>query len=95
MERMKDIAGSFKTLQGGYEFRRNYPGTDFDQAVLQQMNELAKNALHQGKLYQAVGEYQKALDQYSMILRYGSDLPVADQVRDTLVDFQELHAVKS
>jgi tetratricopeptide (TPR) repeat protein len=95
LERMKDLAGSFKTLQGGYEFRRNYPSTDFDKAVLDQMNELAKNALHQGKLYQAVGEYQKALDQYSMILRYGSDLPVADQVRDTLVDFQELHSVKS
>ena len=95
LERMKDLAGSFKTLQGGYEFRRNYPSTDFDKPVLDQMNELAKNALHQGKLYQAVGEYQKALDQYSLILRYGSDLPVADQVRDTLVDFQELHSVKS
>jgi len=95
MERMRELASTFKTLQNGYEFRRGYPGTDFDKPVIEQMNQLAENALHQGKLYQAVGEYQKALDQYSMILRYGSDLPVADQVRDTIVDIQELSSVKS
>jgi predicted Zn-dependent protease len=93
-ERMQAVASSFKSLQNGYEFRRSYPGSQLDKAVVQRMNQLAEDVLKQGKLYQAVGEYQKALDQYSMILRYGSDLPVADQVRDTLVDFQELKAVK-
>jgi len=94
-ERMKELASTFKTLQNGYEFRRSYPSTDFDKPVVDHMNQLAQTALHQGKLYQAVGEYQKALDQYSLILRYGSDLPVADQVRDTIVDIQELSSVKS
>jgi predicted Zn-dependent protease len=93
-ERMNTIASSFKTLQNGYEFRRSFPATEFDASVVQRMNQLAQQALKQGKLYQAVGEYQKALDQYGMILRYGSDLPVADQVRDTIVDFQELTSVK-
>ncbi|MCI0411946.1 M48 family metalloprotease [bacterium] len=93
-ERMKSIASSFKTLQNGYEFRRSFPGSQLDKEVVKRMNVLAEDALKQGKLYQAVGEYQKALDQYSMILRYGSDLPVADQVRDTLVDFQELKSVR-
>ncbi len=93
-ERMRAIASTFKSLQNGYEFRRSFPGSQLDKDVAKRMNQLALDALKQGKLYQAVGEYQKALDQYSMILRYGSDLPVADQVRDTLVDFQELKAVK-
>jgi predicted Zn-dependent protease len=90
-ERMKVIAASFKTLQNGFEFRRSFPASAYDQEVVKRMNELAQQALKQGKLYQAVGEYQKALDQYGMILRYGSDLPVADQVRDTLVQFDELN----
>jgi predicted Zn-dependent protease len=94
-ERMKELSASFKTLQNGYEFRRKYPRTEFDKPVVTQMSQLAENALHQGKLYQAVGEYQKALDQYGLILRYGSDLPVADQVRDTIVDIQELSSVKN
>lgn len=90
-ERMKVIAGSFKTLQNGFEFRRSFPASNYDPEVVARMNELAEQALKQGKLYQAVGEYQKALDQYGMILRYGSDLPVAEQVRDTLVQFEELN----
>ena len=90
-DRMIVIAASFKTLQNGFEFRRSYPTSDYDEEVVKRMNELAQQALKQGKLYQAVGEYQKALDQYGMILRYGSDLPVADQVRDTLVQFEELN----
>ncbi len=94
-ERMKALVSSFKSLQNGHDFRRAYPGNSFDKPVLDQMNQLARNALNQGKLYQAVGEYQKALDQYSMILRYGPDLPVADQVRDTLIDFQELNSTSS
>jgi len=95
IERMKELTANFKTLQNGYEFRRSFPGTEFDKPVIDQMTELAQNALHQGKMYQAVGDYQKALDQYSMILRYGSDLPVADQVRDTIVDIEELSSVKN
>ncbi|MCI0617241.1 hypothetical protein L0244_30055, partial [bacterium] len=53
---------------------------------------LASETLHQAKLYQAVGEYQKALDHYNQILRYCSDLPVADQVKETMIDFQELQS---
>ena len=93
-ERLKSVANSFKNLQNGYEFRRSYPATDYDKAVVVRMNQLAEEALRQGKLYQAVGEYQKALDQYGLILRYGSDLPIAEQVRDTIVDFQELSSVR-
>jgi predicted Zn-dependent protease len=91
-DRMNAVTESFESLQNGFEFRRNYPSTPHDARVVARMNELAEKALKQGKLYQAVGEYQKALDQYAMILRYGSDLPIADQVRDTLVQFQELNS---
>lgn len=94
-DRMKTAAQSFKSLQNGYEFRRSHPGSDYEKPVLARMSVLADESLHQGRLYQAIGEYQKALDQYNLILRYCSDLPVADQVRDTIVDFQELKAVKS
>ena len=91
-ERMKIISGTFKTLQNGFEFRRGFPTNEYDKSVIERMNQLAQEALKQGKLYQAVGEYQKALDQYGMILRYGSDLPVAEQVRDTIIQFQELNS---
>ena len=94
-DRMRIISTTFKTLQNGFEFRRNFPATEFDKPVVQRMNQIAEDVLKQGKLYQAVGEYQKALDQYGMILRYGSDLPVADQVRDTLIQFQELNSTTS
>jgi len=94
-EQLKTAAQSFKSLQNGYEFRRSHPGSDYEKPVLARLAKLADETLHQGRLYQAIGEYQKALDQYNLILRYCSDLPVADQVRDTIVDFQELQSVKS
>ncbi len=94
-ERMQTASQSFKSLQNGYEFRRSHPGSDYEKPVLTRMSKLADETLHQGRLYQAIGEYQKALDQYNLILRYCSDLPVADQVRDTIVSFQELKTVKS
>ena len=58
------------------------------------MTKLASETLHKAKLYQAVGEYQKALDHYNEILRYCSDLPIADQVKDKIIDFQELPSIK-
>lgn len=93
-DRMLIVAQSFDSLQNGYEFRRKYPSSDFEKPVRTQMTKLASDTLNQAKLYQAVGEYQKALDYYNKILRYCSDLPVADQVKDSIVDFQELSAVK-
>jgi tetratricopeptide (TPR) repeat protein len=93
-ERMKVIAPAFGSLQNGYEFRRNFPTSEYEKPVRAQMTKLATDTLQQAKLYQAVGEYQKALDHYNQILRYCSDLPVADQVKDSIVDFQELEAVK-
>ncbi|HJZ11958.1 MAG TPA: M48 family metalloprotease, partial [Acidobacteriota bacterium] len=93
-ERMKVLSQSFTSLQNGYEFRRKYPDSDYEEQVLTQMTKLASGTLQQGKLYQAIGEYQKALDQYNQILRYCSDLPVADQVKDTIVDFRELQGSK-
>lgn len=93
--RMKALAGSFDTMKNGYEFRRSYPGSTFEQPVLDRLNRLATDAVHQGKLYQAIGEYQKALDQYNQVLRYCSDLPIADQVKDTVIDFQELTSNKN
>jgi outer membrane protein assembly factor BamD (BamD/ComL family) len=92
--RMKTLAESFPSLQNGYEFRRNYPTSSYEKPVLVRMNKLASQTLHQGKLYQAIGEYQKALDQYNQILRYCSDMPVADEVKETIVDFQELQSNK-
>jgi predicted Zn-dependent protease len=89
-DRMEMIAESFTSLQNGYEFRRSYPSSSYEKPILVRMNKLATETLQQGKLYQAIGEYQKALDQYNKILRYCSDLPVADQVKDTIVDFREL-----
>lgn len=94
VQRMKVIAAGFNSLQNGYEFRRNYPTSEYEKPVRAQMTKLATDTLQQAKLYQAVGEYQKALDHYNQILRYCSDLPVADQVKDSIVDFQELEAVK-
>lgn len=93
-DRMNILAQSFDSLQNGYEFRRKYPSSTFEKPVRTQMTKLASDTLNQAKLYQAVGEYQKALDFYNKILRYCSDLPVADQVKDSIVDFQELSAVK-
>ena len=93
-DRMKVLAQSFDSLQNGYEFRRNYPTSNFEEPVRTQMTKLASDTLHQAKLYQALGQFQKALDHYNQILRYCSDLPVADQVKDSIVDFQELSAVK-
>jgi len=89
-ERMVTLAAGFESLENGYEFRRSYPGSQFDKPVIVHMTKLASNTLNQSKLYQAVGEYQKALDGYNKILRFCSDLPIADQVKDTIVDFQEL-----
>lgn len=93
-ERMKTITASFDSLQNGYDFRRAYPTSEFEKPVREQLSKLAAETLHQAKLYQAVGEYQKALDGYNKILRYCGDLPVADQVKDDIVNFQELKAVK-
>jgi tetratricopeptide (TPR) repeat protein len=94
-ERMKELAASFTKLENGYEFRRKYPTSAFEKPVREQMTKLAADTLHQAKLYQAVGEYQKALDHYNQILRFCSDLPVADQVKDTVIDFQEVQSLKS
>jgi len=94
-KRMKVIAADFNSLQNGYEFRRNYPTSEYEKPVRAQMTKLATDTLQQAKLYQAVGEYQKALDHYNKILRFCSDLPVADQVKDSIVDFQQLESVKS
>lgn len=94
LDRMNVLAESFDSLQNGYEFRRKYPSSSFEKPVRTQMSKLAYESLNQAKLYQAVGEFQKALDYYNKILRYCSDLPVADQVKDSIVDFQELSAVK-
>ncbi|HSE40265.1 MAG TPA: M48 family metalloprotease [Acidobacteriota bacterium] len=94
-ERMKELADSFTKLENGYEFRRKYPTSAFEKPVREQMTKLASDTLHQAKLYQAVGEYQKALDHYNQILRFCSDLPVADQVKDTMIDFQEVQSLKS
>ncbi len=93
-ERMKEIAESFTKLQNGYDFRRKYPTSEFEKPVREQMTKLASSTLHQAKLYQAVGEHQKALDHYNQILRYCSDLPVADQVKDSMIDFQEVHSLE-
>jgi Zn-dependent protease with chaperone function len=93
-ERMKELSESFTKLQNGYEFRRKYPTSEFEKPVREQMTKLASNTLHQAKLYKAVGEYQKALDHYNQILRYCSDLPIADQVKDSMIDFQEVHSLE-
>jgi predicted Zn-dependent protease len=93
-DRLKMITASFKSLQNGYDFRKSYPGSAYEKPVLAQMTKLASEALNQGRLYQAVGEYQKALDQYNQILRYCPDLPVADQVKETIVSFQDLQSSK-
>jgi predicted Zn-dependent protease len=93
-ERMKELSDSFTKLENGYEFRRKYPTSEFEKPVREQMTKLASNTLHQAKLYQAVGEHQKALDHYNQILRYCSDLPIADQVKDTIIDFQEVHSLE-
>jgi Zn-dependent protease with chaperone function len=90
--RMKSLSGTFTMLENGYEFRRQYPASEFEKPVRDHLVELASETLHQAKLYQAVGEYQKALDHYNQILRYCSDLPVADQVKETMIDFQELQS---
>jgi Zn-dependent protease with chaperone function len=90
--RMKSLAGSYTKLENGYEFRRKYPGSEFERPVRDHLVKLASETLHQAKLYQAVGEYQKALDHYNQILRYCSDLPVADQVKETMIDFQEVQS---
>jgi Zn-dependent protease with chaperone function/tetratricopeptide (TPR) repeat protein len=90
--RMKSLSGTFTQLENGYEFRRQYPTSEFEKPVRDQLIKLASETLHQAKLYQAVGEYQKALDHYNQILRYCSDLPVADQVKETMIDFQELQS---
>lgn len=90
--RMKSLSGTFSKLENGYEFRRQYPTSEFERPVRDQLLKLASETLHQAKLYQAVGEYQKALDHYNQILRYCSDLPVADQVKETMIDFQELQS---
>ncbi len=93
--RMKALAETFTKLENGYEFRRKYPTSQFEKPVREQLTKLASETLHQAKLYQAVGEYQKALDHYNQILRYCSDLPVADQVKETMIDFQEVQSLKS
>jgi tetratricopeptide (TPR) repeat protein len=89
---MQALTGSFTSLKNAYEFRRSYPGSKYEQPVMTRLTIIASDALRQGKLYQSIGEYQKALDQYNEILRYCSDLPVADQVKDTIVDFHEVHS---
>lgn len=94
-DRMASLSGTFSSLQNGYEFRRKYPTSDYEKPVREKMAKLATDTLQQAKLYQAVGEYQKALDHYNKILRYCSDLPVADQVKDSIVDFQEVKSVRS
>ncbi|MCI0614979.1 M48 family metallopeptidase, partial [bacterium] len=68
--RMKSLSGTFTKLENGYEFRRQYPTSEFEKPVRDQLIKLASETLHQAKLYQAVGEYQKALDHYNQILRY-------------------------
>lgn len=93
--RMKTLSVSFDTMKNGYEFRRSFPGSTFEKPVLDRLNNLASDAVHQGKLYQAIGEYQKALDQYNLVLKYCSDMPIADQVKDTVVDFEELTSNKN
>jgi len=90
--RMKSLAGTYTKLENGYEFRRKYPGSEFERPVRDHLVKLASETLHQAKLYQAVGEYQKALDHYNQILRYCSDLPVADEVKETMIDFQEVQS---
>lgn len=90
--RMKTLAETFTKLENGYEFRRKYPTSEFEKPVRDHLTKLASETLHQAKLYQAVGEYQKALDHYNEILRYCSDLPVADQVKETMIDFQEVQS---
>lgn len=92
IDRMKQLSASFTSLQDGYEFRRKYPGNSYEEPVLSQMTKLAEDVLHQAKLYQAIGEYQKALDNYNKILRYCADLPIADQVKDSMVDFEALNS---
>jgi len=93
--RTKTLAESFNDLKVGYEFRRNYPRSPYDKVVLAQMNKLASDTMHQAKLYQAIGEYQKALDGYNKILRYCADLPIADEVKSTIVDFQAAQSNKN
>lgn len=93
-ERMKVLSETFSSLQVGYEFRRSYHSSVYEKPVRDRMTKLASETLHKAKLYQAVGEYQKALDHYNEILRYCSDLPIADQVKDTIIDFQELPSIK-
>jgi Zn-dependent protease with chaperone function len=90
--RMKSLAQTYTKLENGYEFRRKYPTSEFEKPVRDHLTKLASETLHQAKLYQAVGEYQKALDHYNQILRYCSDLPVADQVKETMIDFQEVQS---
>jgi predicted Zn-dependent protease len=92
--RMKSLSETFSSLQIGYEFRRSYHSSPYEKSVRDHMTKLADDTLHKAKLYQAVGEYQKALDHYNEILRYCSDLPIADQVKDSIIDFQQLSAVK-
>ncbi len=92
--RMKSLSEHFSSLEVGYEFRRSYHSSVYEKPVRDQMTKLASETLRKAKLYQAVGEYQKALDHYNEILRYCSDLPIADQVRGTIIDFQELPSVK-
>lgn len=90
--RMKSLVGTYTKLENGYEFRRKYPASEFEKPVRDHLVKLASETLHQAKLYQAVGEYQKALDHYNQILRYCSDLPVADQVKETMIDFEAVQS---
>src|SRR5262249_29438818 len=67
-DRMKVLAGSFHSMENGYDFRRKFPSSAYESVVLAHMNQLAQETLNQAKLYQAIGEYQKALDEYNQIL---------------------------
>ncbi|MCP4203034.1 MAG: M48 family metalloprotease [bacterium] len=84
-ERLAKNSRSFKALSNGAEFLKEYPESEFSEAVNERLDLLAEDLYGEAILYQRIGDHVKALERIQNILTNAPLSPAASRLRASAV----------
>lgn len=84
-KRLAEISTSYKTLENGSEYLRQFPDGTHAAEVRERLEALAQNLYGEVVLYQGLGDHVQALERITAILTHAPDTPAAASLRDRAV----------
>lgn len=79
--RLGESVGTFEQLGNGASYLKNYPDSDYSEAVNSRLDELAESLYAEAILYQQIGDHTKAQDRIQRILTHAPLSSAAARLR--------------